>query len=225
MSEIKEIEVDTTSIKKNVVWIDQNNNGPENKRYLQIYSEVLENYSFTLVTSVKEGYEVLSKFGFQLIYVILSGRLVEEFLDIYEENLQKLNIITLNIIFCYNKKFHESKKYANDPFYNPGGVVTEFEKVIEFLKKDEKYKIYKIDNKNQNSENKANFALKDVFMFVENKIENIAFPIILKKFSSYFINEEDLEKFKRFLIINYYKKLNHSELIDLLNPKLKIIIT
>ena len=75
MSEIKEIEVDTTSIKKNVVWIDQNNNGPENKRYLQIYSEVLENYSFTLVTSVKEGYEVLSKFGFQLIYVILSGRL------------------------------------------------------------------------------------------------------------------------------------------------------
>ena len=222
MSEIKEIEVDTTSIKKNVVWIDQNNNGPENKCYLQICSEVLENYSFTLVTSVKEGYEVLSKFGFQLIYVILSGRLAEEFLDIYEENLQKLNIITLNIIFCYNKKFHESKKYANDPFYNPGGVVTEFEKVIEFLKKDEKYKIYKIDNKNQNSENNANFALKDVFMFVENKIENIAFPIILKKFSSYFINEEDLEKFKRFLIINYYKKLNHSELIDLLNPKLKI---
>ena len=34
----------------------------------------------------------------------------------------------------------------------------------------------------------------DVFIFAENKIENIAFPIILKNFSSYFINEADLEK-------------------------------
>ena len=109
MSEIKEIEVDLTSSKKNVVWIDQNNNGPENKRYLQICSKVLTNYSFNLVTSVKEGYECLSKFSFQLVYVILSGRLAEEFLDSYEENLQKLNIITLNIIFCFNGKYHEKK--------------------------------------------------------------------------------------------------------------------
>ena len=217
MSEIKEIEVDTTSNQKNVVWIDQNNDGPENKRYLQICSEVLKNFSFTLVTSVKEGYECLSKFKFKLVYVILSGRLAEEFLDIYEENLQKLHIITLNIIFCFNGKFHETKKYANDPFYNPGGVVTEFEKVIEFLKKDEKYKIYKI-NPQENIYNKD--IIHDVFMFVENKIENIAFPIILKKFSSYFINEEDLEKFKRFLLINYYKFFRAE--VGFLNPRIKI---
>ena len=99
---------------------------------MQICSEVLENYSFTLVTSVKEGYEVLSKFGFQLIYVILSGRLAEEFLDIYEENLQKLNIITLNIIFCYNKKFHESKKYANDPFIIPEALLQNLKKLSNF---------------------------------------------------------------------------------------------
>ena len=177
MSELKEIEVDTTLKTKNVVWIDQNNNGPENKRYLQICSEALKNFSFTLVTSVKEGYECLSKFKFELIYVILSGRLAEEFLDIYEENLQKLHIITLNIIFCFNRKFHETKKYANDPFYNPGGVV--------------------------------NNDIKDVFMFVENKDENIAFPIILKKFSGYFINEKDLEKFKRFLLFNYYEQFKN----------------
>ena len=217
MSEIKEIEVDTTSNQKYVVWIDQNNDGPENKRYLQICSEVLKNFSFTLVTSVKEGYECLSKFKFKLVYVILSGRLAEEFLDIYEENLQKLHIITLNIIFCFNGKFHETKKYANDPFYNPGGVVTEFEKVIEFLKKDEKYKIYKI-NPQKNIYNKD--IIHDVFMFVENKIENIAFPIILKKFSSYFINEEDLEKFKRFLLLNYYEFFRAE--VGFLNPRIKI---
>ena len=76
-----------------------------------------------------------------MIYVILSCRLAEEFLDLYEENLQKLSVVTLNIIFCYNGKYHQTKKYANDPFYNPGGVVTDFIKVIEFLKLDKTYQI------------------------------------------------------------------------------------
>jgi hypothetical protein len=38
MTEILEIEIDTTSKKKNVVFIDQNNNGPDNKdiyKYVQ----------------------------------------------------------------------------------------------------------------------------------------------------------------------------------------------
>ena len=86
-----------------VVWIDQNNNEAENKGYLNKYSKELKEFSFILVTSVQEGYNQLGKFNFQLVYVILSGRLAEEFFDLYEEKLQQLNIITLNIIFCYNK--------------------------------------------------------------------------------------------------------------------------
>ena len=38
-----------------------------------------------MVTSVEKGYYELSKFS--LIYVILSGRIAEQFLDLYEENL------------------------------------------------------------------------------------------------------------------------------------------
>ena len=141
---------------KNVIWIDQNNDKSENKGYLKHYSERLKDFSFTLVTSVKEGYSCLSKYKFKLVYVILSGRLAEEFLDIYEENLQKLTVLSLNIIFCFNGEYHKTKKYANDPFYNPGGVVTEFEEVIKFLTKEdnlsqkpnmnERNKIYNYDN-------------------------------------------------------------------------------
>ena len=70
-----------------------------------------------------------------MIYVILSGKLAENFLDLYEENLQKLNIVTLNIIFCYNGKYHLSKKYTNDHlFYNPGEVVSQVVKIIQYLK-------------------------------------------------------------------------------------------
>ena len=54
----------TNKQKKNVVWIDQNNDKKENKGYLNKYSSVINDFSFTLVTSVKEGYNYLSKFEF-----------------------------------------------------------------------------------------------------------------------------------------------------------------
>ena len=33
-------------MKKNVLWIDQNNGKEENKRYIQIYSKELKDFSF-----------------------------------------------------------------------------------------------------------------------------------------------------------------------------------
>jgi hypothetical protein len=205
---------------KHVIWIDQNNGKEENKGYLKRYSEELKDFSFTLVTSVQEGYSLLSKFRFEIIYIILSGRLAEEFLDIYEENLQRLTVLTLNIIFCFNGKYHELKKYANDPFYNPGGVVTEFEEVIHFLKMD---KNDRNDVQRINEQNKYNNLNNDkTFTFIPNSIENISLPIILKKFSSRFINEDEMEKFKRFLKTNYYNSLKENGLINFFDSKIKI---
>ena len=158
---------------KEVIWIDQNNENEENKVYLAHYSKSLTNFSFTLVNSVEEGYSYLRNCRFKLIYVILSGRLAEEFLDISEENLQKLNVLTLNIIFCFKGKYHKLKKYANDPFYNPGGVVTDFKEVIQFLKKDIKYKITssKIKNKKINYGDNNN---DKSFIFISKNIKNLS---------------------------------------------------
>ena len=218
---------------KIVIWIDKNNDKKENKEYLDIYSDVLKDFSFILVTSVNDGYIKLSKFSFQLVYVILSGRLAEEFLDLYEENLQQFDIITLNIIFCYNSELHKSKKYANDPFYNPGGVVTDFKEVIKFLKKDIRYPAineeYSIENSYDNpfqfiflEENMNNNIENDTEEKMDKFIEKISLPLILTKFSSNFINEEDLEKFKRFLVNNYSKELKGHKFYDILSSKIKI---
>ena len=203
---------------KNVIWIDQNNDKSENRGYLKHYSAELKNFKFTLVTSVKEGYSYLSKYNFQLVYVILSGRLAEEFLDTYEENLQKLTVLTLNIIFCFNGEYHKSKKYANDPFYNPGGVVTEFKEVINFLTKDNN--ISNIPNIVERNKH-YNYDNYRAFIFIPKKIENISLPIILKKFSSRFINDDELEKLKRFLYNNYYKDFKENY-INFFDDKIKI---
>ena len=203
-----------------MLWIDQNNDKEENKGYIQFYSKEIEDFSFNLVTSVKEGYSFLGKFKFQLIYVILSGRLAEEFLDRYEENLRNLTVLTFNIIFCFNGKYHKSKKYANDPFYNPGGVVTEFEEVIRILKMDKNslninQKI-NIQNSNSNNNNDKSFIV------IPKSIENISFPIIFKKFAYRFINEDELEKLKGLLFNNYNKDVKSIGLLDIFNSKIKI---
>lgn len=122
---------------KNVVWIDQNNNKEENPGYLNEYSEELKNFSFTLVTSVDEGYTQLKKYGFQLVFVILSGRLAEKFLDSYEKYLQEFNIISLNIIFCSNYELHKSKKYALIHFIIQEELSTILRMLLNFLKKIE----------------------------------------------------------------------------------------
>ena len=206
---------------KNVIWIDQNNDKSENKGYLKHYSEKIKDFSFTLVTSVKEGYSCLSKYKFKLVYVILSGRLAEEFLDIYEENLQKLTVLTLNIIFCFNGEYHKSKKYANDPFYNPGGVVTEFEEVINFLKKEDNLS-QKPNIIDGHRNIHYNYENTKPFIFIQKNIENISLPIILKKFSSRFINDDELEEFKKFIYNNYYKNIHDKDIISFFGAKLKI---
>lgn len=211
---------------KYVIWIDQNNDKRENKGYLKSFSDELKDFKFTLVSSVKEGYSCLSQYNFELVYIILSGRLAEEFLDSYEENLQKITSLTLNIIFCFNGEYHKSKKYANDPFYNPGGVVTEFIEVIKFLKMG-KYniniqpKINIQNNKNQNDKNDNNYGDKS-FIFISKTLYNLSFPIIFKKFSYRFMNEDLLEKFKLFLFNNYYSSLEGIDLIKIINSSFKI---
>ena len=75
---------------------------------------------------------MFKKFHFELVYVILSGRLAEEFLDIYEENLQKLTVLSLNIIFCFNGEYYKTKKYANDHFYNPVVLLQNLKRLLNF---------------------------------------------------------------------------------------------
>ena len=60
------------------------------------------------------------------------------------------------------------------------------------------------------------------FVFLDRKIENIALPTILTKFSSRFINEENLEKCKQFLFNNYSDELKSNNFYDLLSTKIKI---
>ncbi|MCQ2819769.1 MAG: hypothetical protein MJ252_21095 [archaeon] len=120
---------------KIVLWIDANIKGSENQKSV---AKIKKNCGVEILheaKSVKEGIECLKQYQLRLIYVIVSGALCEDYMDEYEKNLRDLCVITFNIIYCGNKKYHDYKKFAYDKFFNPGGICTKGSEVINIIKK------------------------------------------------------------------------------------------
>ena len=78
----------------------------------------------------------LSNYKFKFVYIIINDKLADKFFSKYEEAVKRLGVITANIIFC-DQQPKLKKDYMNNPFLNPGKVVTNFSKVVEYLNTDE----------------------------------------------------------------------------------------
>ena len=99
---------------KLIVWIDQNVNNAENKLTLEYLKTELKNdYNIITLESVKEAFQLFeigkTIFEFNLFYVIVSGRLAEEFFNKYAEKVIDMNILCAPIIYCFNDSFHKKK--------------------------------------------------------------------------------------------------------------------
>ena len=97
-----------------IIWIDQNVNNLENKHTLIYFKEELkDNYDIITFESVSETFNLLKKleniFKFKLLYVIVSGRLAEEYFNNYAEKVIDMNILCASIVYCFNDSFHKKK--------------------------------------------------------------------------------------------------------------------
>jgi hypothetical protein len=71
-----------------------------------------------------------------MVHIIINDKLSKQFFSEYIDEIKKLGVVTANIIFC-DEDPKEKSKYLNDPFLNPGKVVTDFSKVVNYLNIDE----------------------------------------------------------------------------------------
>ncbi len=130
---------DHSELDKNVLWIDPNNDLKENMSYAAKIKHEYPGMNFQMVKTVDEGYDILQsgEFDFQLVHVIVSGQMSPAYMRDFAEAMRELYTLGANIIFCGNYKKWNSKSYSNDPFKNPGKVVTEFDNVKEYIMEDE----------------------------------------------------------------------------------------
>jgi len=96
--------------KKQIVWIDQNVNNLENKFTLEYLQKVLkDDYKIATLESVNEAFQLFEIKKKVLFYIIVSGRLAEEYFNNYAEKVIDMNILSASTIYCYNESYHKKK--------------------------------------------------------------------------------------------------------------------
>ena len=183
---------------KVIIWIDPNIDGGENTEYLEEL-KLLGYFEIKRCKTVEEGIIEINKILFEETIIIISGQLFAVFIEEFKNNLHNICFVPKIIIFtAHNNKFYDSlnlyKSYINDPFYNIGGIQTNFDKVIEFIK-------------NPIGENKVIINRDDEgefsFDFIDDE-KKLALPLFYKYLIDF--TKNDFNTFIKFLYQNYYNK-------------------
>ena len=202
--------------KDSIIWIDGNISNDENKETYELNKKKLDNYNFICFNSVKKAFSFIEKrktyFEFRLFYTIVSGSLAEEFYTEYVKFLDKYNIISGNIVYCMNQKYHERKPYFKDNFLNTGKITTNFEEVIDYILKNEFDWNNKIQNYQEYNINDEKYG--DVFLTINTKDEHeLHLAIVVGKLiNSSLIEKGEIEKFQNLLLQRYCRTYDNIDL-------------
>ena len=138
----------TNNIK--VIWFDEHINSKDNQDYFKLLSSNFNNCKG--YESLNEGfesfYENINK-NFEIILVIVSGRLSGRYIRKIKENINKIINIPYTFIFTSSnfksvllgiipdkeqKKSYDTMMTVNNGFYNPGGVFDDFNVLLNEMK-------------------------------------------------------------------------------------------
>ena len=203
--------------RKQILWIDQNVNNEENRQTLEYFkNEFKDGYNIITLESVSAAFELLEilkkVFEFRLFYVIVSGRLAEEFFNNYAEKVIDMNILSATIIYCFNDSYHKRKNYYKDSFLNPGGIVSCPEEVVKYIKKVENNPMNIQINPKFNESDKESYGY--IFDYAKD-LSEIVLPLIISHFiKSYLISKKDLEEME-----NNFVSIFGKEILDYINPQ------
>ena len=206
---------------KNIIWIDENINSEENKKYV---SELKKNCCFfSGYINIEEGLNKLYSNEFILIVTIVSGKLWGKYLRLFKKNINKIINIPYTFIFTSNnykdillqKKPDENKCLSydtlievNDPFYNPGGVTDSFDVIISKIQDLEFKTKYKIKKR---KEEKYKYEGALTFEYIK-KEEDLLAPALYKEIITFEpIKKEEVKK-----LIKYFLSFCNEDLRNLI---------
>ena len=115
------------------IWVDANINNSENSEYSKYLKKKYQNIA--LFTKVQNAIKYFIKIKFHITYIIVSGSLFAEFIFKLKNAINKISAVPKIIIFTSKVTSQKilNMDIINDSFYNIGGFVLEFEKVLSFL--------------------------------------------------------------------------------------------
>ena len=206
----------------NLLWFDENIYNEENQSSFNKLNSVFKNSK--RFESLEEGFEYFyenKKEKFQIIIVIISGKLFGRYVQKIKDNINKIINIPYTYIFTstkfknilLNKVFDQTVSYdtkvsVNSCFYNPGGVQDDFNDLLSNIKKVVNTIDYMINIGPKHNE-KLNYEGILTFEYLENE-EDLLAPALYKDI---IVNEEitesDIENFHSFILSFNDKGLNN----------------
>ena len=185
---------------KKLYWVDFSWDDSYNR---DAYQRFKSNKHLKLLTfkEINPFFEEIKKLGYEVIFVLIRGRLYQDYYFKLKELKSTLTCTPVGIIFSnstYKKVLEgkavdkdkvlkeETKASVGDDYFNKGGVVTTPSELIHFI---EKYLGYEIEEKNEDQ----------LFHFekVENNYENLILPCLYSKLQSRntIINNSEINEF------------------------------
>ena len=202
-----------------LIWIDAKVNNNENTKY---QTRLKKDYGLNIETydKAENGINALEKIQFESIFVITSGTIYPEFLGYMKRTFTELRVVPFSIIFTTSTKAFIDKhkndeigQLYNKTFYNRGGVVDKFSKVINFIEE-----IYSnLDSFITNDKYKGIFTknYKDLIVFEKVGIR-LQLPSFYKDiYYNEHINYNELNNFTKFFLQNF---CSNKEVEKLLKP-------
>ena len=128
-----------------IIWVDNKINNKENTSHLKYIQEHELYKAYNLMIIPFENLEVafdfiLSQINFKLLFIIISGRLYSDYLDLLNQKKNSIKCVPICTIFTsnkiketlINKKFEyylsqDAIDSINSNFYNLGGVSSNFD--------------------------------------------------------------------------------------------------
>ena len=210
----------------NVLWFDEYINDEENQDYLKelkkTYKNIKEYQSLDkgFYNFYQSNYEKADDFN--IIFVIVSGRLFGRYIKKLKENINKIINIPYTYIFTsMNFKSvllnetpdkehilsYDTMISVNNGFYNPGGVFDDFDELIEQMKSVVKKINSKIKIKKRGKE-KFDYEGLLTFEYLENE-EDLLAPALYKDIiTNEKITEEHYKQFHNYILTFKEKQLD-----------------
>ena len=189
-----------------VLWIHKNIFKDSNNVFKQYL--IKKNLEFKEAFDVYSGIEEIKAVKFKCLYVIISGSMFTEFIQLFKENISQIDCIPIITIFCLNRKKYEKLDNANHPFYNPGGIHVQYQELIQtFIKFDSIVKI-KIEKNIFNP-----VYTNECFNFEKiDSIPKLYFPFIYSKLIEK-IEDEEIYEFNKNIL-----KYDNKKITELIYP-------
>ena len=218
-----------------LIWIDGNYNNEENMTYMRLLKENKnKNLIIKPFFNVDDAFEFIFKnnefkvlIQFRAIYILISGRLYPDYYKKLKERINKIIFLPICCIFTSKDLAEEIEinkitfQEINSPFYNKGGVKTEFNDCIKsFENYSSFYKKLK-ENKNiklNNSKKEKNYNEDITFEIIYSK-HQMVFPFLFYEIMDLGYNivpNSDLIKFETFIQKNFNQEVIRKLIIPML---------